>query len=127
MGEGCWHVAGQKAVGDCPLAMNSNRRYTLPKALILKKKVEIEKVLHFGKRIPGHIFNTFIYASGRTRVAFLVTKKIGNAVQRNRMKRLLREAYRLNRLLFEEEEVVFSIKSFKDDFHAIVDQIKSLK
>lgn len=107
--------------------MNSNRRFTLRKDLILKKKVEIEKVLHSGKRIPGHIFNTFIYASGRTRVAFLVSKKIGNAVQRNRMKRLLREAYRLNRLQFEGDEVVFSIKIFANDFHAIVDQIKSLK
>lgn len=107
--------------------MNSNRRFTLPKDLILKKKVEIEKVLHSGKRIPGHIFNTFIYASDRTRVAFLVSKKIGNAVQRNRMKRLLREAYRLNRLQFEGDEVVFSIKIFANDFHAIVDQIKSLK
>ena len=107
--------------------MNSKRRFTLPKDLILKKKIEIETVLHSGKRIPGKIFNTFIYSSGRTRVAFLVSKKIGNAVQRNRMKRLLREAYRLNRVLFEGEEVIFSIKIFADDFHAIVNQIKSLK
>jgi ribonuclease P protein component len=107
--------------------MNSNRRFTLPKELILKKKVEIEKVLHSGKRIPGHIFNTFIYASGRTRVAFLVSKKIGNAVRRNRMKRLLREAYRLNRQQFEGIEVIFSIKIFADDFHTIVNQIKALK
>ena len=126
-GEGFWRVAGQGAARDCLSVMNSNRRFTLPKELILKKKSEIEKVLHSGKRIPGHIFNTFIYASGRTRVAFLVSKKIGNAVRRNRMKRLLREAYRLNRQQFEGNEIIFSIKIFEDNFQAIFDQIKSLK
>jgi ribonuclease P protein component len=107
--------------------MNSSRRFTLPKSLLLKKKVEIENVLHSGKRIPGNIFNVFIYASGRTRVAFLVSKKVGSAVRRNRMKRLLREAYRLNRQQFEGAEVIFSIKTYADDFHTIVDLVKSLK
>ncbi len=35
---------------------------------------------------------------GRSRVGFTVTKKLGGAVERNRIKRMLREIYRLNRL-----------------------------
>jgi ribonuclease P protein component len=35
---------------------------------------------------------------GRCRVGFTVTKKLGNAVKRNRIKRMLREIYRRNRI-----------------------------
>lgn len=36
----------------------------------------------------------------RTRLGLTVTKKIGTAVERNRVKRVLREVFRLNRSLF---------------------------
>jgi len=35
---------------------------------------------------------------GHCRVGFTVTRKVGNAVVRNRIKRILREIYRVNRL-----------------------------
>ncbi len=107
--------------------MSSKKKFTLPRELILKKKNEIDLVLRTGKRITGKIFTVFVLSSEKTRVAFLISKKVGTAVQRNRMKRLFREAYRLNRELFEGKEIVFSIKIFFDDFHTLADQIKSLK
>ena len=36
----------------------------------------------------------------RSRIGLTVTKKIGTAVERNRVKRVFREVYRLNRALF---------------------------
>jgi len=107
--------------------MSSKKPFTLPRELILKNKNEIDLVLRTGRRISGNVFTAFILSSGKTRVAFLISKKVGKAVQRNRMKRLFREAYRQNRTLFEGKEIVFSIKTFYDDFHALVNQIISLK
>lgn len=39
------------------------------------------------------------YASGSARVGFTVNRSLKNAVERNRMKRLLREAFRLSQLI----------------------------
>ena len=47
----------------------------------------------------------------RTRLGITVTKKVGNAVRRNRIKRCVREAFRLHRELFAPGfDVVFIAK-----------------
>ena len=106
--------------------MSSSKRHTLPRELILKKKSDIETVFQQGRRFTTQSLNIYIFSSQRTRVAFLVNKKIGKAHQRNRMKRLVREAYRLNRQNFADKEVIFYIRQYLDDFQGIVEQINSV-
>ena len=106
--------------------MNSKQRNTLPKEIILKKSTDIGKVLKLGKRIPSRFLNLFIYDSGKTGVAFLVSRRIGNAVKRNKMKRLFPEVYRLNSNRFEGYETVFSIKQYADDFQRVMKDVMRL-
>jgi len=66
-------------------------------ALRLKKRRDFLRVSARGKRAarPGLVLQAAPGEEGRLRVGFTVTKKVGNAVVRNRAKRRLREAARL--------------------------------
>lgn len=62
----------------------------------LKKNYEFARVFRHGKRRPGQ-YLTLHYRrtkTGTIRAGFTTIKHYGNAVQRNRMRRLMREALR---------------------------------
>lgn len=72
-----------------------------PKSHRLLKHADFDRVYKQGRRhFASHM--TFFYLVGTRenalRVGFTVSKALGGAVQRNRMKRRLREAVRLNGL-----------------------------
>jgi len=63
----------------------------------LKKRADIQGVFRRGKSVASRGAKLFFLANGlsRCRIAFTFSRKFGNAVARNRARRLGREAYRL--------------------------------
>ncbi len=79
--------------------MNSREDYGLPKTQRLLQLSEFNAVYSRGTAYHHRFFVLFVLPTNSTvrRVGIVAGKKVGIAVKRNRAKRLLREAYRLNK------------------------------
>ena len=73
--------------------------YSFPASLRLKRKREFDRVFSARCSVADGRLVLYAQPNGRTdsRLGLVVSKRVGNAVTRNRIKRLLREAFRLNR------------------------------
>jgi len=75
------------------------KTFSFPKCERLLRRTDFVNVNRSGKRC--HMRHFIAIASknelGITRLGVTASKKVGNAVQRNRAKRLIREFYRLNK------------------------------
>ncbi|OEF99626.1 ribonuclease P protein component [Vulcanibacillus modesticaldus] len=75
----------------------------------LKKREDFKKVYTYGKSVANRELVLYILDNSKTeryRVGISVSKKIGNAVVRNRVKRLIKEAFRslANQLEMENQK-----------------------
>ncbi len=75
------------------------RFFSFTKADRILKRSEFIYISRFGKKLQDrHFIVTFCPGrSERTRLGITVTRKVGDAATRNRIKRLSREYFRLNR------------------------------
>ena len=75
------------------------RKYFFKKKDKILKRREFLQLKRCGKKIQDRNF-IIIYSDGRyekNRIGITVSKKLGNAVKRNKIKRLIRENFRMNR------------------------------
>ena len=70
--------------------------YRLPKKRILRDGNDFQKVYRHGRSYANKYMVLYVFPMEEgSKVGFAAGKKLGNAVIRNRVKRLLRESYRL--------------------------------
>lgn len=79
--------------------------FSFPKKYRLRKKAEFENVFKNGKRIPGRglICYWLEDESMGYKLGIVVSRRVGCAVARNRIKRYIREYYRLHRPFFKKK------------------------
>ncbi len=90
----------------------------------LKKNYEFKNVLNKGKFYRGNYITIYITKNNKEKnvIGIAVSKKIGNAVRRNRVKRVIRESYRLQKSnLKQGYNIVFLLnrKSKEEDIKYI--------
>lgn len=73
------------------------KKYGLTKSEIIRRPEEISAIFKNGRFLRGRWFDAVFISAPERQVAFAATKRFRTAVSRNRSKRLLREAYRLEK------------------------------
>ena len=116
-----------RASGSTGAPGGGTRRFA--RADRIKKRYEFRQVQLSGRRIhtPHFLIVVQPNALSTTRLGITVTKKVGSAVQRNRIKRVVRDVFRRNRALFPpSHDVVFIAKrgSHTIDFDTLLGEVE---
>lgn len=87
------------------------RAFAFPKAHRIRKRPDFLHVQRHGRRWTGRFVLVLVHRAEDqvTRFGFTVSRKVGNAVVRNRVRRRLREAVRLQRPQWPEGRSVVVI------------------
>ena len=94
--------------------------FSFPKTQRILKRKGFVNLNRSGKRVHTDHFSVTVGRSGLgiTRLGIAASKRTGNAVKRNRIKRLVREFFRLNKdRLPEEVDIVIAAKKGAADLN----------
>jgi len=87
--------------------MNSFGGFSFPKSARLRRRHQFHKVKKWGQRRVGAllILEALTSTEGEGRIGLTVTRRFGKAHERNRVKRALREFYRLHRAQYTKLDI----------------------
>lgn len=80
---------------------NGQKKYGLAKSEIIRRSEDLSAIFQNGRFFRGRWFDVACLNGATRQVAFAATKRIRTAVKRNRIKRRLREAFRLEKENFQ--------------------------
>ena len=115
--------------GGAPLAEKPEKLNVFPVHEKLKGREEIQGVFRGRKAVSAQGAKLFFLKNGlsHNRIAFTFSRKFGNAVERNRARRLGREAYRhLRRNVRPGFDLVLLVYPGNDDFAFRMVQFREL-
>lgn len=92
--------------GTCNKSNNRVKKFGLSEAERLKQQV-VKQLFAKGNRFHCGQLTIIYLRSNKQAVGFVASKKIGCAVERNKVKRRIREAYRMNKEIFRGLQVIF--------------------
>jgi ribonuclease P protein component len=108
--------------------LKSNQEIYNKEKRILKRS-EFVRVQKRGKRYKTRSLLILIHPgqTGQKRLGIAASKKIGNSVKRNRIKRLIREVFRKNQNLFPDSAdivIIPKIVNHKIEYFGLVEEIE---
>lgn len=109
----------------------SLKRYGLSRDDRIRRSSDFTRITREGKRIPSRHFIIFFLTNDldRNRLGITASRKVGGAVVRNRVKRIIREVFRTNRdLLPPGGDIVVIAKhnASEADYAQIRDELAAL-
>ncbi|MBQ9118117.1 MAG: ribonuclease P protein component [Clostridia bacterium] len=82
----------------------------------LKKEKDFQRVFHKGKRLFSPSLTMIYFPSNALKMGISIGKKHGKSVQRNRIKRLIREAFRLNAPMIKGNYFIVLIPKIAEEY-----------
>lgn len=109
---------------------------SLKKEQRLRKKKDFERVFEEGTAFRGKNLNACVIPNSLdfSRIGIVTGKKVGHAVKRNRIRRLLRECFRLNKallgpgldvVLIAKRDFPTTFSEAEEEFKRFVDRLKT--